>query len=99
MIFLLGIAMPLNVFVGFIYAMEFLPEKKTSLASAVVMGNDSLVMFLTSLWFLLVSKNWKTLYATATVLMYCVHIFVWRMPESPKFLLTKARFAEARSVI
>lgn len=35
----------------------------------------------------------------ATVLMYATHIFLWTMPESPKFLLTKARYNEARAVM
>lgn len=48
--------MPMNVFVGYIYAMEFIPGHLTSYATAVLMGNDGLVMAMCSLWFMFVSK-------------------------------------------
>lgn len=99
LIFILGLSMPMNVFVGYIYAMEFIPKRRTSYTSAVLMGNDGLVMAMCALWFMLISKQWKTLFATATVLMYATHFLVWTMPESPKFLLTKGRYNEARAVM
>ena len=97
--FVLGLCMIMNVLVGYIYAMEFIPERRTSYTTAFLFGNDGLVMAMCAIWFMLISKEWKTLYATANVLMYATHLLVWTMPESPKFLLTKGRYNEARAVM
>ena len=63
------------------------------------MGNDGLVALIGALWFLFVSKDWKTLFATATALLYMSMIFVFTLPESPKFLLAKGKYEEARKVM
>ena len=91
--------MPPRVFVGYIYAMEFLPLDKTQSCTAFLMGNDGLVPLLATLWFMAVSKDWKTLFVVATGLLYLTSILVYTMPESPKFLLAKGSYAEARAVM
>ena len=58
LVFILGLGMPMNVFVGYIYAMELIPANRTSYVSAVTMGNDGLVIAVASIWFQVVSKNW-----------------------------------------
>ena len=91
--------MPPRSFVGYIYTMEFLPIDKTQSTTAIIMGNDGLVAMIGALWFLFVSKDWKTLFATATALLYISLIFVFTLPESPKYLLAKGKFEEARAVM
>ena len=99
LVFIFGLAMPPRVFVGYIYAMEFLPLDKTQSMTALLMGTDGLVPLMAALWFLFVSKNWKTLFVVATILIYLTLILVWTMPESPKFLLAKGSYTEARAVM
>ena len=99
LIFILGLAMPMRVFVGYIYAMEFLPVKKTQLVSAVTLGNDGLMLVIASLWFMLISRKWWTLFFLATMLVYLTLALVVGMPESPKFLVSRGRYAEAREVM
>ena len=99
LIFIVGLAMPPRAFVGYIYAMEFMPIDKTKSATALLMGMDGLVPMVATLWFMLVSKEWKTLFVVATILLYLTLILVFTMPESPKFLLAKGKFAEARAVM
>ena len=91
--------MPIRVFVGYIYAMEFLPMNKTQKSTAIVMGNDGLVMAIAALWFMLISKNWKVLFSIATLLIYVTFGIVLTMPESPKYLISKGRFTEARHIM
>ena len=67
LIFLQGLSMPMRAFVGYVYAMEFLPLKKTQVCSAILMGFDGQVLVVAALWFLYVSKNWKTLWLMATL--------------------------------
>jgi len=96
LVFMLGISTPMRVFVGYIYAMEFMPLNKTQIVTAVVLGNDGLVLVIASLWFVYVSQDWKTLWLMATILCYLTFFFVCTMPESPKFLVSMGRFEEAR---
>lgn len=63
------------------------------------MGNDGLVPMVAALWFMLVSKDWKTIFVFATIILYLTFIVVCTMPESPKFLLAQGRYAEARAVM
>lgn len=63
------------------------------------MGTDGLVPLMATLWFMVVSKDWKTLFVVATGLLYLTFILVYTMPESPKFLLAKGRYAEARIIM
>ena len=53
--FLTGLAMPMRVFIGYIYAMEFLPLGKTSMATALTLGCDGVGIALSALWFLYIS--------------------------------------------
>mmetsp|Transcript_21643 Transcript_21643/g.28992 ORF Transcript_21643/g.28992 Transcript_21643/m.28992 type:complete len:137 (+) Transcript_21643:405-815(+) len=70
LMFMMGLCMPMNVFVGYIYAMEFIPSNRTSHVTAFIMGNDALIVAITSIWFWSISKNWRTLACLATLLMY-----------------------------
>ena len=99
LIFVIGLAMPPRVFVGYIYAMEFLPIDKTQSSTGIIMGNDGLIPAIGALWFMVVSKDWKTIYSFATVLLYLTMIIVFTMPESPKFLLAMGKYEEARAVM
>ena len=96
LIFMLGLAMPMRVFVGYIYAMEFLPSEKTTFVTSLTLGIDGFMMGVSALWFMLISNNWKTIFTFATILVYLSFVLVWSMPESPKFLVTQGRFNEAR---
>ena len=100
LVFLIGLAMPMRVFIGYIYAMEFLPLKHTTLATGLTLGFDGLGICLAALWFLYVDKDWKSFVGLSTFWAYGTAVFIWcAIPESPKFLLSKGRYDEARQVI
>lgn len=99
MIFVQGLAMPMRAFVGYIYIMEFLSQKKAQVFSAIVMGFDGLVLVVAALWFLYVSQNWKSLWLMATILQYGVILLICTFPESPKFLVSVGKFEQARTVM
>ena len=63
------------------------------------MGNDGLVMVIATLWFMFISKHWKTLFLTATIISYICFIIMCTMPESPKFLVGSGKYDEARIVM
>ena len=85
---MLGLTVPMIIFVGYIYMMEFVQERNSQHVASVIMGNDQLIMTLASLWFMFLSRDWKTFYITSTVIMAFSYIIVlWTVPESPKFLV------------
>ena len=98
--FLMGLAMPMRVFVGYIFAMEFLPLHNTQLATALTLGFDGLGLAFASLWFMYVNKDWKSFFWAGNVFCYCTILVIWlTMSESPKFLISRGRYDEAREVI
>ena len=98
--FFLGLSMPMRVFVGYILAMEFLPLQNTSIVTAVTLGSDGLGIFIASLWFLYISKDWKTFMLFSAVVCYATFAFIYFFfAESPKFLISRGRYDEARKVI
>lgn len=99
LVFLLGLALPMRNFVGYIYSMEFLPTSKTKQITAMNIGFDGLVPLVGALWFMYVSKDWKTLFAFATGLVCLTFVVVLAMPESPKHLVARGKYSEARAVM
>ena len=69
------------------------------MVSAVTLGMDGLMMGITALFFMLISKDWRVLLALATVWILVTLLLVLRAPESPKFLLAQGRYDEARKVM
>ena len=80
--------------------MEFLPIKSTALATSFTLGIDGLGIAVASLWFLYISKDWKTFFLMTTIVCYIATAFIYiTMTESPKFLVSRGRYEEARTVI
>ena len=99
LLFVIGLAMPMRVFVGYIYCMEFLPHKSTALATALILGIDGLVLMWTSLYFWLVDNSWSRFFSISVVATIVALALTISLPESPKFLVTKGKFDEARKVV
>ena len=100
LLFLFGLSMPMRVFVGYIMSMEFLPLNKTQLVTALTLGTDGLGILIASLWFLYLSKDWKTYMTMSTLFCYVSFAYIYCcLTETPKFLISRGRFDEARQVI
>ena len=57
-------------------------------------------MVLTSIWFMYISKDWKSFFLMTTLSCYLTFIFIClTITESPKFLVSRGRHDEARTVI
>ena len=69
------------------------------MTTGILAGFEGLVPMLAALWFMLVSKDWKTIFVFATIFLYFTFIVLCTMPESPKFLLSQGRYEEARAVM
>ena len=97
MMFFMGLAMPMRVFVGYIFAMEFLPLNTTAAATALTLGTDGLGILVATIWFLYIDIDWKSFFLMSTVFCYVTFVLIWcTMTESPKFLVSRGRYDEAR---
>ena len=99
MIFVMGMAMAPRFFVGYVFSMEFLPQNYTAMATSITLAVDGLVLMWSSLYFMFIDNHWKSLYACAVVATFFAIAITMMQPESPKFLLSKGRYDEARKVI
>ena len=59
----------------------------------------ALTPILATLFFLYVSKSWSMLFFIIALITLIALISAHLLPESPKYLVSKGRFAEAREVI
>ena len=98
--FLMGVSMPGRVFVGFHWACEFMPAKRTPLATVFILGTDNLVLAVAALYFRYVNVDWKILQ-----ICFCCSLSVGILltmlyfPESPKYVHNMKRYADARAII
>ena len=60
---------------------------------------EGLVLFLATIYFLYLTKDWRYWYYGIIILQIFVIIGLFWLPESPDFLFAKGRFAESRDVI
>jgi len=99
LVFMMGFAMPPRVFVAYVYAMEFMPIKNTPNVTAICLGLDGMTLCFASFYFMLLDKEWKDLYFLSIVVTVAATVLTAFMPESPRYLIGKRQFDEARSVL
>ena len=98
-VFAMGMAMAPRVFVTYVHIMEMLPKSKTAIATSVNFGIDGLVLTWASLYFMLIDNNWRTFYSIVAVTTLMAVIAAYQLPESPKYLVGKGKYDQARKVI
>ncbi|GFO12340.1 organic cation transporter protein [Plakobranchus ocellatus] len=82
-----------------ILCMEMVSPKKRTLAGMMAMFGWSLGMFTLVLAAFLV-RDWQTLQLVLSCPMVIVGVsYIWLMPESPRWLLSKGRYSEARAIL
>lgn len=58
---------------------------------------ESIVYLLDIVYFVYISDNWKYLQIPNVVLSFCGALWIWYWPETPRYLVAKKRFDEARA--
>ena len=100
LMFLFGMACVGTRSIQFLYLMELLPEKWQVPIGTTLNLWDTLVPVLYTLYYWQIGKDWKwfvLIFAEITgVVIIAVTFF---LPESPKFLISKKRFDDARKTI
>ena len=97
--FLFGVSSVGRCSISFLFLMELLPINAQVIASTCLQVNNSLVALFGCLYFWLIWKNWLGIEIFAGVLGVIAGIGAFFMPESPKFLISRHRYDEARDSI
>jgi hypothetical protein len=80
--------------------MELMPTKQSVIAGTALQVNNAMVSLFGCLYFWFISKYWVwiELFACLTGVIAALAV-LFLFPESPKFLITKKRYGEARAAI
>lgn len=100
LMFFFGIASVGRCSISFLYLMELLPASRQVLVGTILHFNNASVGIIGCLYFWKISKNWLWLevFAGSLALVALIGTFLL-MPESPKYLVSKKKYDEARDAI
>jgi len=97
LIFFLGLSTPMRAYIGYVYAMEFMQQKHTGMATSILFFNDGLTIAVASLWFKYVGKTWQPLFIIYWLIVLFAFICVTcYLGFSPKQLHSMGRYDETR---
>jgi hypothetical protein len=100
LMFVMGMACVGTRAIIFLYLMDMLPLKWQVKTGTVLNFADSCVPLFGTFYFWKLSKNWLWFvipFGEVTTVITIVALFF--LPESPKFLLTKKRYNQARAAL
>ena len=97
--FLFGTASVGRCSISFLYLMELLPKAQQVLVGTSLQVMNSLVIVIACVYFSKISKNWIWLEIIACILGVISMVGCYFLPESPKFLISRKRYNEARAAI
>ncbi|GFR75892.1 organic cation transporter protein [Elysia marginata] len=82
-----------------VLSMEIVSSKKRTMAGMITMFGWSLGMFLLVLAAFFI-RNWQTLQLSLACPMIIIAVsYIWLLPESPRWLLSKGRYSEANVIL
>lgn len=96
MFFFMGYALTMIKYVGYAYMVEMMPAKYDVLAGTIQFLFTSVIYICCCLYFMLISRRWRYLMIADLVLSIFGVVSLIFMPESPRFLITKKKYDEAR---
>jgi hypothetical protein len=76
---------------------ELLPERHRDLLGTVILFADSSTMLLVPLYHRFLSKNWLYFHLVSLALNALAVVFMFMIPESPKYLIGKGRYDRAKA--
>lgn len=95
---IMGLALTGKQYVGYTLLLENMPKSKQVLIGSLEFVMEALVIFLICAYFLWISKDWRFLMIPTLALSIIGTLFMFFQPESPRFLVSKGRYDEARKV-
>lgn len=94
---MIGTAFPARIILALTYLIEFNKVKYHNLLTLYFLYAEPIIMIGVTAYYQLLDKNWLTLQIVSVVVLFIVILYyIIVVPESPKWLYTNLRFAEAR---
>ena len=97
-LFMLGISIAARYYVGYTFNLEFQPKRSQVIVSVVQFSAESIVYLLNIAYFVYISDRWIPLQIPNLILTLVGVIFVYFMPETPRFLVATKKYDSAREV-
>ncbi|CDW89142.1 solute carrier family member 5 [Stylonychia lemnae] len=97
MVAIMGVALTGKQYVGYTYLIENMPKSKQVIVGSFEFICEGLVFLSVCGYFLWVNKNWIYLQIPTLVLSILGTVYMIFQPESPRFLVSKGRFDQART--
>jgi hypothetical protein len=99
-LFIIGAAFPGRVLLAITNLIEFTRVGFHFRTTWIYMWTEPVIMVLITLHYQFLDRNWVSLQVVGAVLTaLCILYFAFFVPESPKWLYTKLRYAESRQVL
>ena len=97
-LFLVGISVTMRYYIGYTYNVEMQPRSHQNFAGVMLFACEAIVFIFICCYFMNISKYWTPLMIPNIVLTTIGLIFLYNMPESPRFLVSTHKFEKARQV-
>lgn len=97
--FLNGVCASGRASVGYLYMIELTPKKYHAYVGTVLSILNCLTTVFGCIYFRYISKHWIWLVLVGFTFNFLCVIFMFFIPESPKYLIARKRFDEARKSI
>ena len=85
-------------YVGYSFNIEMQPKTHQGTVSTIQFLSESLVYMFICVYFVYITKNWIYLQIPNIGLTVMGILFLYTMPESPRFLISQKRYQSARAV-
>jgi hypothetical protein len=99
MFFLLGLCTPGKSNIAYVYLLELVPTKWQTYVGTSLLIADGSTMILLSLYFRFITRDWLGFQIFGLALTTFSFVGSLIAPESPKYLYSYKRFAEAREAL
>ena len=80
---------------SYVWASECVPFERRSRAFTIINVVDAFPTLITGLFYLLIARDWFTIYAINVAVSFSALVLAFACPESPRWLLYNNRQAEA----
>lgn len=90
--FLMGIAMSGRAFVGWAWMVEHMASKDAPWTTSIVLSLDAASIFMASLWFQYISKDYTIFYGLPLIILAVVVIYRLFQSETPKYYYSIANY-------